>query len=212
MRGIALVEAEAEALQLGQHVRLPALVGHQHPAHVADRLRLHMLVGARVLQHRGGVDAGLGREGARADEGRVAVRLAVEDLVDLARHVGELAKRLVGDAEIETVGVSVLEFQRADQRHEIGVAAALAEAVERALDMARAGLDGRERIGDRAAAIVMGVDAEMRARHDLGDLGDDRLPLHAAAFRRSCRIARPSARRPRRPSWRRRAHNRGLAL
>ena len=80
---------------------------------------------------------------------------------------------LVVDADLEAVGEGGLQLQGADQRHEIGVAAALAEAVERALDLARAGLDRRERIGDRAAAIVMGVNAEAVAGHDLRGLGDD---------------------------------------
>ena len=50
-----------------------ALVGDQDPARVADAFGLDVLVGARVLQDRGGMDAGLGREGRGADEGRVAI-------------------------------------------------------------------------------------------------------------------------------------------
>ena len=54
-------------------------------------------------------------------------------------------------------------------RDQIGVAAALADAVQRALDLAHAGLDGGQRIGDRLAGVVMGMDAEMLARHAGGD-------------------------------------------
>ena len=46
-------------------------------------------------------------------------------------------------------------------RDQVGIAAALADAVQRALDLAHAGLDGGERIGDRLAGVVMGVDAEI---------------------------------------------------
>ena len=49
-------------------------------------------------------------------------------------------------------------------RDQIGVAAALADAVQRALDLAHAGLDRGQRIGDRLAGVVMGMDAEMFAR------------------------------------------------
>ena len=163
--------------QLGEDVGAAALVRDEELARVADRLRLDMLVGARVLQHRRGVDAGLGGEGAGPDEGRVAVRRAVEDLVEGARGLRQRAEGLVGDAGLEAVAVAVLQLERADEGDEVGIAAALAEAVERALDLARAGLDGGEGIGDGAAAIVMGVDAETVARHVPRDLGDDALDL-----------------------------------
>ncbi len=74
-------------------------------------------------------------------------------------------------------GVFGLQRQRADERDEVGVAAALAEAVERALDLARAGLDRGKRVRDRAAAIVMGVDAELVARDGIRHVADDALDL-----------------------------------
>ena len=43
---------------------------------------------------------------------------------------------------------------------EIGVAAALAETIQRALHLPHAGADGGERIGDRVAGVVVGMDAE----------------------------------------------------
>ncbi len=48
---------------------------------------------------------------------------------------------------------------------EVAVAGAFAVAVDRALDLQRAGLDARERIGDAEAAIVVGVDAEFGFLH-----------------------------------------------
>ena len=62
-------------------------------------------------------------------------------------------------------------------RGEVGVAAALADAVERALDLAHAGAHGHQRVGDRVLRVVVGVDAEMRAGHVLRHLGDDALDL-----------------------------------
>ena len=57
-----------------------------------------------------------------------------------------------------------LQRQRRHDRDQIGVAAALADAVERALDLAHAGLDRGQRIGDRLAGVVMGMDAESARR------------------------------------------------
>ena len=70
------------------------------------------------------------------------------------------AQRLGVDAGLEALGEVRLQRQRRDERDEIGVAAALAEAVQRALHLPRAGADRGERIGDRVAGVVMGVDAE----------------------------------------------------
>ena len=104
---------------------------------VADALGRHVLVGARVLQHGRGVDAGLGGEGGGADIGRMAVRRAVQQLVERARHGVSDASPAVVHADLEAVGEVRLQHQRRDQRHEVGVAAALAEAVQRALDLPR---------------------------------------------------------------------------
>ena len=62
-------------------------------------------------------------------------------------------------------------------RDQVGVAAALADAVERALDLAHAGAHRGQRIGDRLFGVVVGMDAEMVARHMRHDLRDDRLDL-----------------------------------
>ena len=67
---------------------------------------------------------------------------------------------VVGHADLETLGEFLLQLQRRDDRDQIGIAAALAEAVERALDLARAGAHGGERIGHRLLGIVVRVDAD----------------------------------------------------
>ena len=94
----------------------------------------------------------------------MAVGRAVEDLVERMRGMGEALELVVGDADLEPLGISGLELQVADQRDEIGVAAALADAVERALDLARAGAHRGERIRHRLLGVVMGVDADILAR------------------------------------------------
>ena len=53
-----------------------------------------------------------------------------------------------------------LELEVRDDREEVGVARALAVSVGRALHVRRAGLDRREGVGDRAAGVVLAVDAD----------------------------------------------------
>ncbi len=80
-------------------------------------------------------------------------------------------------ADLEFFRKFRLQLQRRDDRHQIGVAAALAEPIERALDLPRAGAHRGERIRHRLFGVVMRVDADMVARHVLHHLADDRLDL-----------------------------------
>ena len=115
-------------------------------------------------------------EGRGADVRSRAARHAVEDVVERARDAGERGQRVVAHARLEAGGERLLEHERRNQRHQIGVAAALAQAPERALDLARARLHGRERARHRLAGVVVGVDPEPLA----GDAGGDHLPDHRA--------------------------------
>ena len=134
-----------------------------------------VFVSRRILGNRGSMDAGLGGEGAFADIRRVPVGAAVEPLVQRVRDVREFLQRGVADADVESVGVFRLQFQRRNDRHQVGVAAALAEPVERALDLARAGAHGGKGIGHRLLGIVVGVDADVVAGDRLAHRADDLL-------------------------------------
>ncbi len=90
----------------------------------------------------------------------------VSGLEPLRRHPG-----------LEALGIIRLQHQGRDDRGEVGVAAALAEPVQGALDLADAGAHGGERIGDAIVGVVMDVDAEMIAGDVLDHLADDRLDL-----------------------------------
>jgi len=77
-----------------------------------------------------------------------------------------------------------LELERGDDRGKVRVAGALAVAVHRALHVHAAGLDGDERIGYRAARVVVRVDAERHVeyeRHLAHDL--QHLVRHRSAVR-----------------------------
>ena len=109
----------------------------------------------------------------------MAVGRAVEQFVEAVAEPRQAGERLGGDADLERVGEIRLQRQRRDQRDEVGVAAALAEAVQRALDLPHAGAHGGERIGDRVVGVVMGVDAELLA-------GDASAPPRATMRSTSC--------------------------
>ena len=186
---------------------------------VADHLRRHVLVAARVLGDRRGMQAGLVGEGAGADVGGVPVGNAIEPLVHRARDLGQTAQPRLRHAG----RIAQLEHQRRDQGDQIGVAAALAEAVQRALHLACAGAHGGERVGDRVLGVVVGVDAEPVRRDRCRDPLDDCPRSRAAGGRHWCRTARSSgrhrvlrhrgrrARTPDRPGSRRRSARRRTA-
>ena len=87
------------------------------------------------------------------------------------------------DPRLEAVGIIRFQHQGRDDRGEIGIAAALAEPVQRALDLARTGAHRGERIGDRLLGVVMGMNADIGAWHVLDHVTDDGLDLmwHGAA-------------------------------
>ena len=91
-----------------------------------------------------------------------------------------------------------LQLQVGDDRDQVGVAGALADAVDRALHLRGAGFDGGQRVGDRAAGVVVGVDAQRDARQRFARRPRTPCGSAAAASRRWCRTARAARRPPRR--------------
>jgi hypothetical protein len=181
-RGRRRVERQARALGLVGHRALARQLGDQQVAAVADERRVDVLERGRIGADAGCVQPGLVREGVLADVRLAGVGLAVEQLVGEVRGLRQQAQLLVGDH-----AVAQLQLQIGDDRDEVRVAGALADAVHRALHLGRAGLDGHERVGDRAAAVVVAVDADRDARqrlahirHRTGDLAGQRGPVGVA--------------------------------
>ncbi len=111
------------------------------------------------------------REGRDADVGLVGGGREVDDLGDGVRDAGHVGERALGQD-----GLAVLELQRGDDGEQVGVADPLAVAVGGALDVRGARVDGGQGVGDGAAGVVLGVDAEAGA--GVGqDGGDDGLDL-----------------------------------
>ena len=113
---------------------------------------------------------------ANADDptyGRLRVDGTVQRLGDVVAHDGEPLEPALGEAL-----VTELELQVGDDRREVGVPRALAEAVQRALHVTRAGAHRGHRVGDRAAGVVVAVDADHHVAADMAvHVGDDRLDL-----------------------------------
>jgi hypothetical protein len=83
--------------------------------------------------------------------------------------------RVTSAARLGEHRAAELELQVADEADEVGVAGALAVAVQRALHVRGAGLDRGDRVRDRAAGVVVAVDAQPRTRgaaHGADDVGD----------------------------------------
>jgi hypothetical protein len=83
----------------------------------------------------------------------------------------------VRHADLEAPGEFALELQCRNDGHEIGVATALTEPVQGALDLPGAGAHGGERIGHRLLGIVVGVNADVAPGDDLDHLADDLFDL-----------------------------------
>ena len=167
-RFVVQAVGQAVLLQLIQDVAAARKIAQQHALPVADRLRLDVLVGGRILQHGADVHAALVRERAVADIRLIVAHRQIGQLGDEARHRGQVLQILAADG-----GVAELQLQIGDDRNQIGVAAALAVAVHAALHVRAAGFDGGDRVGHRDVGVVVRVDAE----HAVEALADFRRPL-----------------------------------
>mmetsp|Transcript_7714 Transcript_7714/g.14504 ORF Transcript_7714/g.14504 Transcript_7714/m.14504 type:complete len:690 (+) Transcript_7714:205-2274(+) len=151
-------DAQPELLHLGDDVAAAGQVRDQDAACVAHHIRVHVLVGGRVLGHGGHVDAALVREGRGADPGLASRGYAVHHLVHEPAEAGQLAQ--LGPAHAR---VAHLQLQRGHQRGQVGVARALAHAVDRALHQRAARAQRGQRVGHGQLLVVVAVDAQPHA-------------------------------------------------
>ena len=122
------------------------------------------------------------------------MRHAVEDVVQHAATLRDASSVRPRDAGFVAAGVGLLQQQRRDQRDQVGVPAAFAQTVQGALDLPRAGVDGRQRVGHGVAGVVVGVDAQTVAGDAEAITCAVIFDISRAACRRWCRTARSSAR------------------
>ena len=116
-------------------------------------------------------------EGRGADIRLTGRGREVGDLGDGVRDPGCVLEQPFGQhAQVQ------LELEVGDHRDQVGVAGALAVPVDGSLHVARPGVDGRERVGDRAAGVVVTVDPDAcagRLDHVVDHVGHPR-GQHAA--------------------------------
>jgi hypothetical protein len=117
------------------------------------------------------VQARLVGEAGPPGVGLAGGRQLVGDLTDRVGHPGQVGE-LAGGQHPQVV----LGLQVADQGDQIGVAGAFPVAVDGALDLDRPGLHRGQRVGHRAAGVVVAVDTQRDADPGGGadDLGDHR--------------------------------------
>ena len=178
--GVQLIGLQhvAQLLQaLLEGVAAGVLAQHQIVRGDAHRLGREDLVGLLVCQHAVLVDARLVQEGVAAHDGLVQRRALANDAVH----------RLAGAVDLRGVDARLLARKhvgaRAHGHHDLlkrGVARALAQAVDRALDLPRAAQHAAQRVGHRHTQIVVavhGVFHLVRTRHVADDRLDQRLHL-----------------------------------
>ena len=147
---------EPPLLGLVQDVGAAGLIGDENAADIADLVRFDVFVGQRVALDGADVDAALVGKGRFADIGLVAVVRQVGQFVDQTGGAVEAV-----DVFAHLAGQAHLEDQGRDDRGQVGIAAAFAEAVDRALDLIDAAGDRQQGVGDGGFRVVVGVDAEL---------------------------------------------------
>ena len=196
-RELDVVELEAQFLDaLAQRMAAAVFAQHQRGARQAHVLRTHDFVGRVMLEHAVLVDARFVREGVLADDRLVARNRHADDVRQHAR--GRIEARGV-DAGVE-IEERIARLQRHDDFFERAVAGALADAVDGALDLARAGDHRGEAVGDRHAEIVVAMHRQadlVDAAHVLAQVAEQLREFirHRVAHR--VRECSPWSRRPR---------------
>ena len=147
-------------------------------------MRVHYLEGGALFQHAVLVYAGCVAEGVRAHDRLVRLHGEAGDVADETAGAVNLARVDVGVHAVHVLA----RLQRHDDLFESGVAGALAEAVDAALDLPRALGYGGEAVADGLSEVVVAVNAQrclVDVRHILFDEADAlaELPGHYIAHR-----------------------------
>ena len=155
-------EIDAVLFPLVNNIAPSGEVGDEHSLPIADKLGIDVFVGLAVLQYPGHMEPAFMRESTVADIGLTLVRLNVGQLVEEVRYLAQSLELGRLDAVL-----SHLQLQVGNDRNEVEVAAAFAEAVDGSLNLAHAHLNGGHGIRDRKLPIVVAVDSQRRFDHPI---------------------------------------------
>ena len=169
--GIVAVKVDAEGLRLEDDVTAAGLVADEHGALIADDGRIDMLVGGGELPDGVHVRAAFVGEGRSTDPRATRIGGEVGDAVDETGKASEALERSRGDAL-----PAELQLGTRDDRGEVAIAGALADAVDRALDVGGAGFERSKGVGEAEAGVVVRMDADRglleRGEGGAGSRGD----------------------------------------
>ena len=146
---------DAKLVRLDGDIVLATQFADEHAGLVANLLRVDVLVAVDVFEDGVDVRAALMCEGALADKWLVRVGAQVGQFVDEVAEVGQVGK-LLRRHEV----VAHFELHVGDDANQVGVAAALAVAVDGALYVGTTVSDRLQRVCNASVAVVVGVDAE----------------------------------------------------
>jgi len=167
----ATIELVAELFAAdGECMTAGVLAQHEFGVGHADGFRSHDLVGQGIFQHAILMDAGFVREGVASDNGFVGLD---GDAGDLAEQLAGGKKMLGGNSGFVRIAI-VADAHGHDQFFERGVACALTDAIDGALDLAGSGGDGGHGVGDGHAEIVVAVGGDSDALDSLDATADGR--------------------------------------
>src|SRR6478672_1673228 len=82
-------------------------------------------------------------------------------------------ERRVADTDLETFSELRFQLERWNDRNKVGIAATLAEAIERTLNLPRTGSNRGKRVRHRLVCVVVGVDPDVIAGNSFYHLTDD---------------------------------------
>ena len=166
----AIRQVQAELVGLVGDIALARKLRDDDAGVIANPFRLDVLVALLALEQGVDVHSPFVGKGAATYIRLLGKGAQVGDLADIVSYLGQGAQLLVADAVLPH-----FELEGRDDGAQVGVAAALAIAVDGPLDMDNPRFDGHQRVGYRHLAVIVGVDAQGRRRRllHLDDDGSD---------------------------------------
>ena len=154
---------DSEFFGLVFHVAFARKIRHQHATLIADQLRFHMFVGPGCFHDGADVNASFVGKGAFAYKRSAVEWNHVGGFTDEPGERFQTAHIFAGNARAVH-----FEIENRNDGGQVGIAATFAIAVDGTLDHYRSALDGFDGIGYRHAAVVVGMNAELKRQRICG--------------------------------------------
>ncbi|MNZ65006.1 hypothetical protein D3C78_831870 [compost metagenome] len=175
------VDVQTELLGFGDDVALSGKLGDQNTLLIPDKLRLNMLVGFGVLHNGGYMNATFVSEGCIA---HICLTNRHMHICDFAYVTG--CSRQTGELVLRQHVIVKLDLQVRNDRAEVGIAAAFSIAVNGALYLTGAGLNGCQGVCYGQLAVIMRMNTDrstklvINSRHDFMNFSGHRAAVRIA--------------------------------